>query len=711
MILGEQRAKVSEDKIRAWFREVELALAQDGINIATVSPHCIFNVDESGFPFFQGGSVVVTDAKEKHPYSIGSDTKTQITVLCAGSAGGRILSPFMIFPGIRWTYHPWDDFKEAHYDLTPNGWVNSQVFLTWLKNVFEPATKHLPRPVVLFADGHQSHVNMDVHFFCKQHQITYYVLPAHASHIVQPLDLIFYGVLKRYWGDSVKDYKRISNVGAVTKKSFAMVFREAWLKAHTPEKMAHAFEAAGLSPWNPDRPDYSKCRASRVYGNYPAVSSPSPNPLSSVPGPSVEPSPSVCPAEDLSPVPGPCVEPSPSVCPAGDLSPVPGPCVEPSPSVCPAGDLSPVPGPCVEQSPSVCPAGDLSPVPGPCVEPSPSVCPAGDLSPVRGPCVEQSPSVCPAGDLSPVPGPCVEQSPSVCPAGDLSSVLGYSTDLSSPAAAPRTKSIAMAVDQLVDFIISSGWSAADMYSVRRQQWRNVPPGPGDDKYRQYLELYNDIVPPPTFDNLPLPQKSSSAKSATRVQPPKYVSGEKFRDFQERREREERDKKEAIEERKRERARKKAEKDAEKEKKRLERETAKRMNAAEKEAEKERKKIQRKGKRKATLEKKHKGKSIKKRRADVLNEAESESESDSVGVQYMDSSGDECEEVFERMLHEYDENTCFDCGSDRDLDGWIACDRCDKWYHRRCTGSRMELIVSMSEDEVSEYRFICDSCIP
>lgn len=156
----------------------------------------------------------------------------------------------------------------------------------------------------------------------------------------------------------------------------------------------------------------------------------------------------------------------------------------------------------------------------------------------------------------------------------------------------------------------------DFWLRLRRQWRNVPPGPGDNQYRQYLELY-DIVPPPTFDNLPSPQKSSSAKSVPRVQPPKYVSREKFREFQEGKEREEQDKKAAIEERKRGRARKKAEKDAEKEKKRLERETAKRVNAEQREAEKEKKRIEREAKRKAILEKKQNGKAIKKRRTDVL----------------------------------------------------------------------------------------------
>ena len=52
MTLGEQRAMVSEEKIRGWFANMKQILARDGINIEDVPPSNIFNFDETGFPFF-----------------------------------------------------------------------------------------------------------------------------------------------------------------------------------------------------------------------------------------------------------------------------------------------------------------------------------------------------------------------------------------------------------------------------------------------------------------------------------------------------------------------------------------------------------------------------------------------------------------------------------------------------------------------------------
>jgi len=65
----------------------------------------------------------------------------------------------------------------------------------------------LPRPIVLFADGHSSHYNEAVHDLCNENGITFYILKAHSSHIIQPLDLVFYGQLKREWSAAKSDFK------------------------------------------------------------------------------------------------------------------------------------------------------------------------------------------------------------------------------------------------------------------------------------------------------------------------------------------------------------------------------------------------------------------------------------------------------------------------------------------------------------------------
>ena len=71
---------------------------------ATISSHdltnlpCkIFNSDESGFSLSPKPPNVVARKVEKHPLSLFSNEKSQITVLACCNAGGYAIAPLIIF--------------------------------------------------------------------------------------------------------------------------------------------------------------------------------------------------------------------------------------------------------------------------------------------------------------------------------------------------------------------------------------------------------------------------------------------------------------------------------------------------------------------------------------------------------------------------------------------------------------------------------------
>lgn len=87
--LGSQRAVVTEDKIRSWFKEAESCFAEEGIHVKEVPPECFFNFNESVFPFNTYTRHVLAAKEDKQVYSITSDTKQQITVLSCGMLLGN----------------------------------------------------------------------------------------------------------------------------------------------------------------------------------------------------------------------------------------------------------------------------------------------------------------------------------------------------------------------------------------------------------------------------------------------------------------------------------------------------------------------------------------------------------------------------------------------------------------------------------------------
>jgi hypothetical protein len=132
----------------------------------------------------------------KTVYSSCAAQKSQITTLVAISASGQITPPMHISPGQRFAYNPLEGGVEgAYFARSSNGWIKTELFYGWIKNHFSICAGH-ERPVLLIVNGHTTHIDLDVSQFCKEDQILLYCLPPHSSHIIQLLDVGFFGPLK-----------------------------------------------------------------------------------------------------------------------------------------------------------------------------------------------------------------------------------------------------------------------------------------------------------------------------------------------------------------------------------------------------------------------------------------------------------------------------------------------------------------------------------
>jgi len=84
------------------------------------------------------------------------------------------------------------------------GWVTSEIFFESLSTTFlDEITRRRQMigdpsaPALLVMDGHKSHTTDAVKEFCAKHNIELEIFVPHASHIQQPLDLVFFAVYKR----------------------------------------------------------------------------------------------------------------------------------------------------------------------------------------------------------------------------------------------------------------------------------------------------------------------------------------------------------------------------------------------------------------------------------------------------------------------------------------------------------------------------------
>ena len=87
------------------------------------------------------------------------------------------------------------------YSVSDSGWMESANFLQWFEKQFVPAVQHLCSkfPVILFFDGHQSHMSLALIEMARANSIHLVCFPPHCTHIIQPLDVSVFGPVKAAW--------------------------------------------------------------------------------------------------------------------------------------------------------------------------------------------------------------------------------------------------------------------------------------------------------------------------------------------------------------------------------------------------------------------------------------------------------------------------------------------------------------------------------
>ena len=130
----------------------------------------VFNCDESEFPLQSTTSLkVCVDRHCRRNLQVTSSSKTSITTFHCICTNGNVVPPSAPFPGVNFNPEYSIGFP-ANFGFMKSGWMETSQFYAWLTNHF---IKNIPpiRPVVLFLDGHSSHIGHYVVQFCANNNI------------------------------------------------------------------------------------------------------------------------------------------------------------------------------------------------------------------------------------------------------------------------------------------------------------------------------------------------------------------------------------------------------------------------------------------------------------------------------------------------------------------------------------------------------------
>jgi hypothetical protein len=123
----------------------------------------------------------------------------------------------------------------------------------WIKH-FNTHTEDRVRGVyrLLIVDGHASHATPEFEQYCKDNKIISLCMPAHSSHLLQPLDVSCFAVLKKAYGNQVSQLIRCG-IHHIDKEGFLTIYPQIRPIVFKESTIKSGFRATGLIPHDPER--------------------------------------------------------------------------------------------------------------------------------------------------------------------------------------------------------------------------------------------------------------------------------------------------------------------------------------------------------------------------------------------------------------------------------------------------------------------------
>ncbi len=256
------RAAIGPEIIRKYFENLTES-------IKDVPPVNIFNYDETNVSDDPGKRRILCKRGTKYITNICNFSKTSTSVMFCGSASGVLLPPYVVYKA----ENLWANWlaggpkgppccperccrQGTRYNRSKSGWFDSVTFRDWFKLSFLPHAKALPGKKVLIGDNLSSHFSDEVLKLCEENDIAFICLPANSTHLLQPLDVSFFGPFKRVWRATLLEWKEGNRRSKTLPKEMLPELLAKSLKNLSQIKIEQdiksGFRGSGIFPLNSD---------------------------------------------------------------------------------------------------------------------------------------------------------------------------------------------------------------------------------------------------------------------------------------------------------------------------------------------------------------------------------------------------------------------------------------------------------------------------
>jgi len=206
---------------------------------------------------------VLIETGTKNAYNIVDNNEKESISVLMGNATGQLAPPLIILSYKRIPSYINTKLPQGWaIGRSESGWMTGEIFFEYIANTFHNwiIKNNIPRPILLFLDGHTSHLTMPLSDFCSANgiEVIYIALKPNSTHILQPMDVALFGPLKCSWKKKVNEYRNQYEQLSVRKKDFAFLLKNTLETLNLCKILKNGFRACGLYPFNIDALDFSK---------------------------------------------------------------------------------------------------------------------------------------------------------------------------------------------------------------------------------------------------------------------------------------------------------------------------------------------------------------------------------------------------------------------------------------------------------------------
>ncbi|KAJ3652586.1 hypothetical protein Zmor_018538 [Zophobas morio] len=178
-----------------------------------ITSNTIFNVDESGYysTVQKRKQKIIAQRGKRQVEGITSGERGLLTrVVCCVNTPDLYIPPMIIFKRKRRAPELGIGAPTGSiYEISASGYINSELFIMWLKHLRSIVKSGPKKPVLFLLDGHCRHgKNLEALQFAKENYIHLLQLPGHTTHRLQPLDVAFFKPLQNYYVQAQESWMR-----------------------------------------------------------------------------------------------------------------------------------------------------------------------------------------------------------------------------------------------------------------------------------------------------------------------------------------------------------------------------------------------------------------------------------------------------------------------------------------------------------------------